>query len=158
MKIKGLVDEDFLQYKKPSMFVITSDCSFKCEQEANCPGMCQNSELVRAQTKSIDDSYIVQRFLDNDISEAIVFGGLEPFDQWEELLQLIVCFREKTDADIVIYTGYKQEEICSYLAQLRQFKNIIVKFGRYVPNQKPHLDEVLGVELASDNQFAQYIN
>lgn len=158
MNIKGLVEEDFLQYKKPAMFIVAAHCTFKCEKEAGCPGMCQNSELVRTETKSIDDKYIVQRFLDNSISEAIVFGGLEPFDQWEELLRLIVCFRGKTDADIVIYTGYKQEEVSDYIKQLKNFTNIIVKFGRYIPNQKPHLDEVLGVELASNNQYAQYIN
>ena len=37
------------------------------------------------------------------------------------------------------------------------FTNIIIKFGRYIPNQKPHYDEVLGVNLASDNQYAERI-
>ena len=39
----------------------------------------------------------------------------------------------------------------------RKYKNIIVKFGRYVPNQPAHYDEVLGVYLASDNQYAEQL-
>ena len=37
------------------------------------------------------------------------------------------------------------------------FKNIIIKFGRYVPNQKEHYDEILGINLASSNQYAEVI-
>ena len=89
MRIKGLVDEDFLQYKKPSMFVITSYCTFKCEKEANCPGMCQNSDLAKAQNIDVNNQYIVDRYLKAELTKAIVFGGLEPLDQFDELLDLI---------------------------------------------------------------------
>jgi hypothetical protein len=37
------------------------------------------------------------------------------------------------------------------------FDNIVIKFGRYRPGQQKHFDEVLGVELASDNQYAKRI-
>jgi len=46
-----------------------------------------------------------------------------------------------------------------YLTEvIEEFDNIIVKFGRFRPNQKPHFDEVLGVNLASDNQYAEKIS
>jgi hypothetical protein len=32
--------------------------------------------------------------------------------------------------------------------------NLIFKFGRFIPDRPHRFDEVLGVELASDNQFA----
>ena len=32
--------------------------------------------------------------------------------------------------------------------------NIIIKFGRFIPDQKSTFDSVLGVELASQNQYA----
>ena len=83
---------------------------------------------------------------------------MEPFDSWPDILELVTAFREKTDDDIVIYTGYKKEEIEDDIKKLSIFKNIIVKFGRFVPNQKPHYDEILGVELASNNQFAERIS
>ena len=38
------------------------------------------------------------------------------------------------------------------------FKNIIIKFGRYIPNRNNKYDEILGVTLASDNQFAEKIS
>lgn len=158
MRVKGLIDEDFLQYKKPSMFIITSFCSFKCEKEADCPGMCQNTSLATANIINAKDNYIVERFLCNNISKAIVFGGLEPFDQKDELYSLIECFRQRTNCDIVIYTGYTEDELTAEMEYLKQYPNIIIKFGRYIPNQYPHLDETLGVELASDNQYAKKIS
>ena len=57
--------------------------------------------------------------------------------------------------DIVIYTGYNKEELIDRIEWLSGFSNIIVKFGRYIPNQEKHFDEVLGIYLASDNQYAE---
>ena len=85
-------------------------------------------------------------------------GGLEPFDTWSDLQELIIEVRQRTQDDIVIYTGYKKEEISYAVDWLNLFSNIIVKFGRFVPNQTKHYDEVLGIYLASDNQYAERIN
>jgi hypothetical protein len=38
------------------------------------------------------------------------------------------------------------------------FDNIIVKFGRFIPDDEKRFDEVLGVELASHNQYAEVIS
>lgn len=158
MIIKGITDEDFVNYKKPAMFIATSKCSFKCEKECGVVGMCQNHPLAAAPEIELSDEKIIKRFLSNDISKAVVFGGLEPFDQFEELFLLIKRFREKTNDDVVIYTGYNENEIKRQVEELRQFKNIIIKFGRYIPNQSPHYDELLGIELASNNQYAKRIS
>ena len=155
MKLKGLIDEDFLQYKLPSMFIITSTCDFKCEKEAHCKGMCQNSELVKADTVDVNDKAIVDRYLNNNITKAIVFGGLEPFDQFEELVKLISLFRQYTNDIIIVYTGYYKQEIEDKLKLLKQFDNIIIKYGRYIPNSKSKYDDVLGITLASENQYAE---
>lgn len=158
MIIMGLVDEDFVNYKVPSMFIITVYCNFKCDKEFG-ENVCQNSSLVGRLKLKMDDDTIVKRYLNNPITKAIVFGGLEPFDQFIEMHELIRKFREHTNDDIVIYTGYREEEIIPpYMAMLKKFPNIIVKFGRYVPWQKSHYDEVLGVNLASDNQYAKRIS
>lgn len=154
MLIKELIDEDFCNYKKPSMFIGTSSCNFKCDKECGKP-VCQNSELAKAPTIEIDDEEIIQRYITNPITEAIVFGGLESFDTFEELYNFIKIFREKSDDDIVIYTGYYPNEIEDKIKKLYNFKNIIIKFGRFVPNSQKIYDAVLGVELASENQFAK---
>ena len=57
----------------------------------------------------------------------------------------------------VIYTGYDKHEL-SELYMLKMLKNITVKFGRFKPNNNPHFDSVLGVNLISDNQYAEVIS
>ena len=158
MLIKGLVDEDFTNYKKPSMFIIFPYCTFKCDKEAGCT-VCQNSTLANEPTIEIQPSTIVSRYIQNHISKAIVLGGLEPFDS-KELLMFIEYVRDCVDDEIVIYTGYTEEEISDEIQWIQKsgIKNIIIKFGRFVPNQEKHYDEVLGVELASPNQYARRIN
>ena len=79
----------------------------------------------------------------NDLTSAIVFGGLEWMDQFLELLECIEAFREKTMDDIIVYTGYDKTEIEEKIILLKKYSNIIVKFGRFIPNQKPHYDKVL---------------
>jgi hypothetical protein len=153
MKIKGLVDEDFLQYKKPSMFIICPYCSFKCDKEYGTQ-ICQNCELANSKIIDIDNDKIVDRYINNQITKAIVFGGLEPFDTFDELFGLILSFRERTKDDIVIYTGYRNDEIEKEIDKLTIFENIIVKFGRYIPDQEKHYDSILGIMLASNNQYA----
>lgn len=154
MKVKNLIDEDFCNYKKPSMFIGTSKCNtFKCDKEAGCQ-VCQNSDLANSPIIEINNDEIIKRYLDNPITEAVVIGGLEPFDTFEELYQFIKDFRRKSNDDIIIYTGYYPEEVSEKIRQLSLFLNIIIKFGRFIPNQKSHYDTVLGIELASDNQEA----
>ena len=87
-----------------------------------------------------------------------MFGGLEPLDQLQELLNLIGMFRCYTNDDIVIYTGYTEEEIKEQVGLLSQYTNIIIKFGRFVPDQESHYDNVLGIKLASPNQYARKIS
>lgn len=121
--------------------------------------MCQNKSL--ATSKSIEIAYetIVDRYLSNNITSAIVLGGLEPFDKWKDLCNLIDAFRQRTQDDIVIYTGWRKDEIKNNIEFLKQkYNNIIVKFGRFIPDEKPHYDEVLGINLASNNQYAERIS
>lgn len=159
MRIKGLTDEDFVNYKVPSMFIATSTCSFKCELESG-ESCCQNSSLAKQKPLAASDDEIIRRYIENPITKAIVFGGLEPFDQWAELFDFVQRFRLEygRNDDIVIYTGYTKDEIDGMCSMLRMFDNIVVKFGRYIPNQTPHFDEVLGVRLSSNNQFAERIS
>lgn len=149
--------EDFTNYKKSSMYIAFPSCTFKCERECG-QKICQNSSLVQSKTLEVDVKSIVNKYINNKITSAIVIGGLEPFDSKEDLFILISYFRVSTQDDIVIYTGYKEEEIKNQLQYLRTYRNIIVKFGRFIPNQQPHYDDVLGVMLASDNQYAERIS
>ena len=156
MKLKGVVMEDFLQYKVPCMVLEFPNCSFKCDKEAGVP-VCQNSELASAPVKEFHPYDIVEAYLSNDITKAICFQGLEPFDSICDMEELISAFRYgyRCDDDIVIYTGYTEDELRLELEPLGRYGNIIVKFGRFIPNRPHRYDEVLGVELSSDNQYAR---
>ena len=166
MLVKGIMDEDFINYKVPSMYIATATCSFKCDKEYGSP-ICQNSALAKQPTHDVDDGAIVSRYLSNPITKAIVLGGLEPIDSPLDLMWLICAFRAETKDDIVIYTGYTKEELqdmrilnpsVSAFNCLAFFPNIVIKYGRYIPDQQPHFDPVLGVNLASDNQYAERIS
>lgn len=157
MVIKQLLDEDFVNYKKPSMFIGFSSCTWKCDRECG-KKVCQNGTLATTPNIEIDVKILVDRYINNPITKAVVCGGLEPFDTWNNLQKFIIELRQKSQDDIVIYTGYKKEEISYAVDWLNLFPNIIVKFGRFVPGQQKHYDEVLGIYLASDNQYAERIS
>jgi len=77
-------------------------------------------------------------------------------DSYEGLFSLIKAFRDSNiNDDIVIYTGYNLDEVEVKVKKLSIFKNIIIKFGRYIPNGCAVYDEVLGIKLASSNQYAK---
>lgn len=157
MHVKQIIFEDFVNYKKPSMFIGFSKCSFKCDKEfGSC--ICQNSSLANSPSIEVSEKEIAERYISNPITSSIVCGGLEPFDTFEELIGLITEIRSLTNDDIVIYTGYKYEEIKDKINILKKFNNIIVKFGRYIPNLSKRYDDVLGVYLSSENQYALRLN
>jgi hypothetical protein len=60
----------------------------------------------------------------------------------------------------VIYTGYEEWELLTnpYYEKILEYDNIVIKYGRFRPGQVPHYDEVLGVKLTSDNQYAKRYN
>lgn len=157
MIVKAVKPEWFQDYKIPAMFIAFPSCTFKCEKECG-KEMCQNSSLVRLPSKNIGISAIVNQYINNPITKAIICGGLEPFDSWFDLQTLISYLRVHTTDDIVIYTGYNKDELLDKIPFLKSAKNIVVKFGRYIPNQSPHYDPILGVNLASDNQYAERIS
>lgn len=159
MRVKDIIYEDFANYKEPCMFIGTCFCDFKCCKESNVPiSVCQNSALENEDILEVNDLIIIEKYLQNDLTKAVVFGGLEPFKQFEELLTFCATFRLFSSDPIIIYTGYYPEEITIEISALKLFPNIIIKFGRFIPNDTSHFDEVLGITLISSNQWAEKIS
>lgn len=141
------------------MFIGTCFCDFKCCTESNIsPTVCQNNSLNNEPIYEIDDAVIIKNYIQNPISKAVVFGGLEPIKQFAELLSFCRSLRMYTQNPIIIYTGYYPDEIENELRQLKKLSNIIIKFGRFLPNQSAHFDPVLGIDLISPNQWAEKIS
>jgi len=161
MRIKTIVDEDFTNYKKAAMFIGTISCGGKCCIEAGIPlSVCQNDGWRSCAPIAMSDRQICMRYMANPLTNAIVIGGLEPFEQAKEVRKLVWMLRNvfMCDDDVVIYTGYTPDEIEEEVKLLSEFKNIIIKYGRYVPNARTRYDDVLGVNLVSDNQYAVKIS
>ena len=160
MRVKGIIEEDFVNYKTPSMFINTCFCDFKCCTELGLDiGVCQNAPLAQANIVEISDSTIYEHFVANPITKAVVVGGMEPLAQAGEIISLIKLFRKNgCENPFVLYTGYYPSEIVTELSKLRAFPNVIVKYGRFIPDRPSVFSEVLGVWLASDNQFAEQIS
>lgn len=160
MKLKDIIAEDFINYKLPSMFLISAFCDWKCCKEQNLDiSICQNYSVNFEKTLDISPKVLYNMFTNNPITKAIVIGGLEPILQFDEVIEIIDYFRKNNEnSPFVIYTGYYPYEISKEINQLKNYNNIIVKFGRYNPNLPCKFDEVLGVNLVSNNQFAEQIN
>ena len=135
------------------MFLGFPRCSFKCDKESG-KQVCQNGALATSPDINISQDEIIERYINNSITEAVVIGGLEPFDTFEQLYEFIKAFREVADDDIVVYTGYYEDEIEDMVDKIASF-HVIIKFGRFIEGQTKHYDTVLGIELASENQYAE---
>ena len=159
IRLKTITDEVFQDYKKPAMMIATRSCDWKCLKEENLDiSLCQNSELAKQDDITVSIRSIVGRYVNNPITKAIVIAGLEPMIQIEEIIEFIKEFRMVCVDDVVIYTGYYPYEVQEEIKQLSQFENIIIKFGRYKKDSNKKFDDVLGIWLASDNQFAEKIS
>lgn len=159
MYLKDILFEDFVNYKDACMFVTCGTCEGKCWVEQGLPPTtCQNYELNKVEDIYVDDDVIIKQYMNNPITHAIVFGGLEPITRIDDIVEFVTKLREARCYDpVVIYTGFYPEEIEEELYRLAPLGNIVFKFGRYIPGHKPHYDEVLGVNLASDNQWGEEI-
>lgn len=158
IKLSGIITEDFVNYKYPALSLMFPFCTMKCNKDCG-KVVCQNTSLKEKGFREYSIETIYQKYIINDITNAICCYGMEPMDSFEELLSLIKYFRENNCQDMfVIYTGYYKEEIREKITQLMSYKNIIIKFGRYIPNDTSHFDEVLGINLVSSNQYAEQIS
>ena len=160
IELKGIIWEDFVNYKKPCMTLMFPKCSFKCDKE-NGVQLCQNWRLAAAPSQTVQVESLIKRYMKNPITEAIVLQGLEPLDSLIDVYTVAACLNTcGCRDDFIIYTGYNKSEIPSQAIQNLAHLipgHFIIKWGRYIPNQEPHLDPILGIKLASDNQYGELI-
>ena len=158
MKLKGIIDCDFTNYKSPVLTLEFPYCDFKCDKLNGCQ-VCQNTTLINEPDIEISNEKIWNLYINNPLTKGFCCQGLEPFDSTSDLFQFVNFIRiEKQCKDpIIIYTGYNKNENLYVERLLRNYHNIIIKWGRYVMGDEPHYDAILGVRLASNNQYAEEI-
>ena len=158
MKLKGIIDYDCTNYKEPVLTLEFPSCDFKCDKLNGCQ-VCQNSSLVKEPTIEISLKTIWKLYKQNPLTKGFCLQGLEPLDSTDDVLNFIKYIRGNNFCNdpIIIYTGYNKEEVTKFIYQITNFDNIIIKWGRFIKGQNLHYDRILGVNLASDNQYAEKI-
>lgn len=148
------VKEVFQDYKKSALMLGTCFCDWKCCKESGFPvTLCQNHSISKQGFHTVTFKQVLD-YVRKSYTDAVLFAGLEPFMQKKEVLSCVRYLREKgVTKDIVIYTGYYLEELNEEVLEVCENCHVILKCGRFIPNRKPVFDKVLGVTLASDNQY-----
>ena len=157
MVLLGIIEEDFVNYKKVSMTLEFPTCSFKCNRDAG-KIVCHNFKLAKSSTMDFNIADILDLYVNDNLTEAIVCQGLEPLDSFDDVIKFLSEFRKISNDDFVIYTGYELSEIDDKVEQLICFDNVLLKVGRFIPDLDSKFDAELGVTLASSNQYAIALN
>lgn len=156
-----VIKQDCINNGKSITYLIESGvkCTFKCDKESKSQ-VCQNYSLCKTAPKVFMIKNLINDYLSQNLSKSITFQGLEPLDSLKQHLWFIYHFRKICNDPIYLWTGYTEEECDDliYLINKMKWENIIIKFGRFIPNDESHLDPVLGVELKSKNQYAKKIS
>lgn len=153
IRLKDVV-EVFQDYKKSALLLCCISCDWKCCIEAGISNdVCQNHNIAKQGEARLPFDVILNR-VNSSLTDAIIFGGLEPLLQTKEVCGLIEYLREcGVKKDILVYTGYYLEEIDSGVLERLKKCHVILKCGRYIPNKPKKFDKILGITLASDNQY-----
>lgn len=145
------VFENFTDYNKISMYIFGTTCRLNCRN-------CFHDHTRSYANKEVNEEELADYILSNKLVKAVLFSGLNWLDQIDDLISFISIFRQKSNNDVVIYTGYTEDESFEYIKRLKKFDNIIIKFGRYVPGTEQIFDSTLGITLNSNNQYAKKIS
>lgn len=135
------------------MIPIGISCEWKCKE---CINKKHKDEYVIS-FPTIGE--IIEQYQRNILASTIIFAGLEPLDSIPNLTLIIDHFRQVTNDTIIIYTGYEIDEMTSnsdglwLFHELKSYGNILIKFGRYIKDRPKVFNEILGIDLASDNQW-----
>ena len=124
----------------------------------NCPG-CVSPELQYKQGTEVDNKKLAQimtQIAQKGGCTGLTVSGGDPFEQSAALLELLQCVRAAFD-DILVYTGYRLEEILAGCAgeagmQCLQYIDVLID-GRY-EKKKNTPDCVLR---GSSNQIIHYL-
>ncbi len=161
MKIVDIRDS-FHEYRKSGLLIAVRDCDYKCCHEGGYDiSMCHNYHLDGAKEIELSPDNLGNRIINNNTIDCIVIAGKEPMldKYFNDIVSTINYLRNnKWNKDIVIYTGYTEEELKEKINILKNNKNIIIKFGRFIPNQKPIYDEIGGIFLANHGQYFKRIS
>lgn len=158
------IRETLGDYKKHSLLISVGTCSGKCWKELGLDESICHNNILKESVKDMSNDRIVKiikGYIEDGMISSVIFGGLEPIEQIEDIKYIIneveeISKKYVIKIDIVIYTGFYREEIEECVESLTKdrYNKLIIKYGRFIPNSKSRYDKVLGITLSSDNQYA----
>jgi anaerobic ribonucleoside-triphosphate reductase activating protein len=148
MNIYHLEDSSFI-YGPGCRYVIwVQGCSIRCKG-------CWNKEMWPFDiVNDIPVNEMVSFILkEKDIIEGVTILGGEPFDQFDELLELTKQIK-KMDLSIIVYTGYEKKELVQkHYLDILNYIDVLIS-GRFIEHQKTLQTGLTG----SSNQLIECIS
>ena len=95
-------------------------CSLRCE------GCISLDTWATAKTLIPIDQLMMALSSYLPLVDGITISGGEPFDQFDALLAIVAQLREKTEVDILLYTGYSIEDIPDQLQQIKPYIDVLI--------------------------------
>ncbi len=142
------IEKSSLIYGPGTRFVIwTQGCSIRCKG-------CWNKEMWSFKRKNeISAKELVKKIEKNSrFIEGVTILGGEPFDQYDELLELVKQIKKK-NLTIMLYTGYTLKELAStHKNEILEFTDILIT-GRFIEEKKT----MTGGWIGSSNQKIHFL-
>lgn len=131
MRINSIIQDSIVDGKGLRLVLFMQGCS------RHCTGCHNPSTWNKDKGFKIDEKAIVEMLVSNPLIDGITISGGEPFEQYNELLELILAVRCFTDKDIWVYTGYKYEELLEnpYYSEILKYIDVLVD-GPYIEEQR----------------------
>lgn len=122
----------------------------------NCPG-CINPEthdISQGEELQISDILSIILEHENEI-EGISISGGEPLDQSEELIELLLQVRNKTELSVILWTGYPRNELEQMISveKLSKLVDLII-IGPYIEE----FHEPIGLKGSSNQEYIFFSN
>lgn len=85
-----------------------------------CPG-CISPELQSYEGNAVDVRQVIDSLPENFYADGLTVSGGEPFDQAEGVAELVDWFINNISGDVLIYTGYTEEELRKRIDKSTQY-------------------------------------
>jgi pyruvate-formate lyase-activating enzyme len=125
-------------------------CSIGCKD-------CFNESVKQEPNRCSYIPNILDEIQANPFNEGVILAGLEWSSQPKELIAL-VKEATKRHLPIIIYTGYTSDQFIRRVPRIKEFPNVLIKYGSFNQNLRSFEHKEYGVNLASTNQHIQKIS
>lgn len=112
--------ESFVDGKGLRMVVWFQGCKFNCEG-------CHNKHTQSfTGGKLVDISEVIAEINKYPYHDGVTISGGDPFEQREQLLELVKRIKDETEFNIWVYTGYLYEDLLKECSKILEYIDVLV--------------------------------